>query len=321
MNVTDMKKLADNIRTNISKVIIGKEDVIDLVMVALFCQGHVLLEDVPGLGKTVLAKTLSRTINCEFKRIQFTPDLLPSDLTGLSIYNQKENDFFFREGPLFTNIVLADEINRATPRTQSALLECMEEQQITVEGETRKLAGPFFVIATQNPLETQGTFPLPEAQMDRFFVRLSLGYPNHDESLAILNRFESEQPLDTLSSVVTASDILEIQQAMASVSVSDVIKEYIINLVEESRKNSKLTLGLSPRGSLALMKASRAYAAISGRDFVTPTDVKTVCSAVMVHRVMLKGHSMSTGTSGTLAVIEEILATVETPTEKVKGDQ
>ncbi len=321
MNVTDMKKLADSIRTNISKVIVGKEDIIDLVMVALFCQGHVLLEDVPGLGKTVLAKTLARTINCEFKRIQFTPDLLPSDLTGLSIYNQKENDFFFREGPLFTNIVLADEINRATPRTQSALLECMEEQQITVEGETRKLAGPFFVIATQNPLETQGTFPLPEAQMDRFFVRLSLGYPNHDESLTILNRFESEQPLDTLSSVVTARDILEIQQAMASVDVSDVIKEYIINLVEESRNNSKLTLGLSPRGALALMKASRAYAAITGRDFVTPTDVKTVCSAVMAHRVMLKGHSMSTGTIGTLAVIEEILATVETPTEKVKGDQ
>lgn len=320
MNVTDMKKLADSIRTNITKVIIGKEDVIDLVMVALFCQGHVLLEDVPGLGKTVLAKTLARTINCDFKRIQFTPDLLPSDLTGLSIYNQKENDFFFRKGPLFTNIVLADEINRATPRTQSALLECMDEQQITVEGETRKLAGPFFVIATQNPLETQGTFPLPEAQMDRFFVRLSLGYPNHDESLAILNRFESEQPLDSLSSIVNARDILEIQQAMASVDVSDVIKEYIINLVEESRSNSKLTLGLSPRGSLALMKASRAYAAISGRDFVTPTDVKTVCSAVMAHRVMLKGHSMSTGTSGTLAVIEEILATVETPTEKVKGD-
>ncbi len=321
MNVTDMKKLADSIRTNISKVIVGKEDVIDLVMVALFCQGHVLLEDVPGLGKTVLAKSLARTINCDFKRIQFTPDLLPSDLTGLSIYNQKENDFFFRKGPLFTNIVLADEINRATPRTQSALLECMEEQQITVEGETRKLAGPFFVIATQNPLETQGTFPLPEAQMDRFFVRLSIGYPKHDESLTILNRFESEQPLDTLSSVVTAKDIVEIQQALSDVKVSDVIKEYIINLVEESRNNSKLSLGLSPRGALALMKAARAYAAITGRDFVTPTDVKTVCSAVMAHRVMLKGYSMSTGTSGTLAVIEEILATVETPTEKVKGDQ
>lgn len=320
MNVTDMKKLADSIRTNISKVIVGKEDVIDLVMVALFCQGHVLLEDVPGLGKTVLAKTLARTINCEFKRVQFTPDLLPSDLTGLSIYNQKENDFFFRKGPLFTNIVLADEINRATPRTQSALLECMEEQQITVEGETRKLDGPFFVIATQNPLETQGTFPLPEAQMDRFFVRLSLGYPKHDESLTILNRFESEQPLDTLNSVVTASDILKIQQALPSVHVSDAIKEYIINLVEESRNNSKLSLGLSPRGALALMRASRAYAAITGRDFVTPTDVKTVCSAVMAHRVMLKGYSMSTGTSGTLAIIKEILATVETPTEKVKGD-
>lgn len=320
MNIEKVKILADTIRDNISKVIIGKEEVIDIVLVSLFCQGHVLLEDVPGLGKTVLAKCLSKSINCDFKRIQFTPDLLPSDLTGLSIYNQKENDFFFREGPLFTNIVLADEINRATPRTQSALLECMEEQQITVEGQTRKLGQPFFVIATQNPLETQGTFPLPEAQMDRFFVRLSIGYPNHEESVAILNRFESEQPLNDLQSVVRENDIIDIQNSMSMVKVSDDLKNYIIDLVEETRKNSKLALGLSPRGSLALMKAARAYAAIKGRDFVTPTDVKAICVPVMAHRVMLKGHALSSGTSGTIKVIEEILEKVEAPTEKEKGD-
>ena len=320
MNVKEIKSISDKIRENISKVIVGKEDVIDIVLVSLFCNGHVLLEDVPGLGKTVLAKSLSKSINCEFKRIQFTPDLLPSDLSGLSIYNQKENDFFFREGPLFTNIVLADEINRATPRTQSALLECMEEQQITVEGITRKLDAPFFVIATQNPLETQGTFPLPEAQMDRFFVRLSLGYPNHEQNIAILSRFEKEQPLDTLTEVANAKDIVDIQEAMIEIQVSDIIKEYIINLVEETRNNSKLALGLSPRGALALMKASRAYAAIKGRDFVTPTDVKEICAPVMAHRVMLKGHALSTGTSGTIKVIEEILSKVESPKEEVKGD-
>jgi len=320
MNITDIKKSADIVRENISKVLVGKEQVIDMVLVALFCNGHVLLEDVPGLGKTVLAKSLSKSIDCDFMRVQFTPDLLPSDLTGLSIYNQKENDFFFREGPLFTNIVLADEINRATPRTQSALLECMDEQQITVEGKTRKLDSPFFVIATQNPLETQGTFPLPEAQMDRFFVRLSIGYPKHEDSIAILNRFESEQPLNTLNSVLDALKIVEIQNTMPKVMISDEIKEYIIDIVEETRINNKLSLGLSPRGSLALMRASRAYAAIEGRDFVTPSDVKKVCVPVMAHRVMLKGHALSSGTKGTIVVIEEILNKIKTPTEEVKGD-
>jgi len=320
MNNKEIKQFADKIRENISKVIVGKEQVINMVLVALFSKGHVLLEDVPGLGKTVLAKSLSKSINCQFKRVQFTPDLLPSDLTGLSIYNQKENDFFFREGPLFTNIVLADEINRATPRTQSALLECMGEQQITVEGETKKLESPFFVIATQNPLETQGTFPLPEAQMDRFFVRLSIGYPNHEDGIAILNRFETKQPLEQLKSVTDAKEIIQIQEALKDIKVSDDIKNYIIDLVEETRTNLKLSLGLSPRGSLALMQAARAYAGINGRDFVTPTDVKMVCIPVMAHRVMLKGNALSLGTSGTIKVIEEILNKVKTPTEEVKGD-
>lgn len=318
MNAENIRDFSDTIRGNISKVIVGKEDVIDLVLVTLFCSGHVLLEDVPGLGKTVLAKTLSKSVSCDFKRVQFTPDLLPSDLTGLSIYNQKEADFNFREGPLFTNIVLADEINRATPRTQSALLECMEERQITVEGTTRQLEAPFFVIATQNPLETQGTFPLPEAQMDRFFMRLSLGYPTKDQGVAILNRFESKQPLETLEPVTDAKVLLEVQDALNEILVSDDIKEYIIDVVEATRTSSKLSLGLSPRGSLALMRASRAHAALKGRDFVTPDDVKTVAVAVSAHRIMLKGHALSSGTSGSVQAMEEILSSVKAPTEEVE---
>ena len=306
------------VKDNISKVIVGKDEVIEMVLVAMFCSGHVLLEDVPGLGKTVLAKSLAKSVNCGFGRIQFTPDLLPSDLTGISIYNQKEADFFFREGPLFTNIVLADEINRATPRTQSALLECMGEGQITVEGKTMKLDPPFFVIATQNPLETQGTFPLPEAQMDRFFMRLSIGYPDVDQGVSILNRFENDEPFISLGHVATAADIMEVQEAMNKVSISDDIKRYIIDIVEATRNSSRLALGISPRGSLALMRASRAFAAVRGRDFVTPEDVKAVAIPVSAHRIMLKGHALSSGTSGTINAMEEILATVKAPTEEVE---
>ncbi|MBN1623992.1 MAG: MoxR family ATPase [Clostridia bacterium] len=318
MKAENIMGFSDKVRENISKVIVGKGDIIDLVLVTLLCAGHVLLEDVPGLGKTVLAKTLSKSVNCDFRRIQFTPDLLPSDLTGLSIFNQKEAEFNFRKGPLFTNIVLADEINRATPRTQSALLECMEERQITVEGETRKLDAPFFVIATQNPLETQGTFPLPEAQMDRFFMRLSLGYPDKEQGIAILNRFESAEPLENLEHVTTAEELLEAQAALKDVLVSDVIKEYIIDIAEATRNSSRLSLGLSPRGSLALMRASRAHAAIKGRDFVTPEDVKAVAVPVSAHRIMLKGHAMSSGTTGTIQAMNEILASVNAPTEEVE---
>lgn len=318
MKVESIMEFSDKIRENISKVIVGKGDVIDLVLVTLLCSGHVLLEDVPGLGKTVLAKTLSKSVNCDFRRIQFTPDLLPSDLTGLSIFNQKEAEFNFRKGPLFTNIVLADEINRATPRTQSALLECMEERQITVEGETRKLDAPFFVIATQNPLETQGTFPLPEAQMDRFFMRLSIGYPDKEQGMAILNRFESAEPLESLEHVTTAKELLEAQAALNDVLVSNDIKEYIIDIVEATRTSSRLSLGLSPRGSLALMRASRAHAALKGRDFVTPEDVKAVAVSVSAHRIMLKGHAMSSGTTGSIQAMGEILASVKAPTEEVE---
>lgn len=318
MEAVNIRDFSLKVKENISKIIVGKNEVIDLVLVSLFCSGHVLLEDVPGLGKTVLAKSLAKSVDCKFRRIQFTPDLLPSDLTGISIYNQKESDFIFREGPLFANIVLADEINRATPRTQSALLECMEEGQITVEGDTMQLDAPFFVIATQNPLETQGTFPLPEAQMDRFFMRLSIGYPDVDQGIAILNRFESEEPFTDLTNVATAADVKEVQIAMNNVVVSDDIKKYIIDIVEATRTSTRLALGLSPRGSLALMRAARAYAAINGRDFVTPEDVKAVCVSVSAHRVMLKGHALSSGTSGTISAMEEIMATVKTPTEEVE---
>ena len=318
MEVENIRDFSLKVKDNISKIIVGKDEVIELVLVSLFCSGHVLLEDVPGLGKTVLAKSLAKSIDCKFRRIQFTPDLLPSDLTGISIYNQKESDFIFREGPLFSNIVLADEINRATPRTQSALLECMEERQITVEGDTMKLDAPFFVIATQNPLETQGTFPLPEAQMDRFFMRLSIGYPNIEQGLAILNRFENEEPLTELGNVTDGAGVLEVQEAMNNVSISDDIKKYIIDIVEATRTSTRLALGLSPRGSLALMRASRAFAAIKGRDFVTPEDVKAVCVAVSAHRVMLKGHALSSGTRGTVSAMEEILASVKAPTEEVE---
>jgi MoxR-like ATPase len=265
----------------------------------------------------MLAKSLAKSIDAHFARVQFTPDLLPSDLTGVSIYNQKQGEFIFKKGPLFTNIVLADEINRATPRTQSALLECMEEHQITADGVTYRLDEPFFVIATQNPLETQGTFPLPEAQMDRFFMRLSIGYPQIEEEIAILTRFERDMPLEELKSVATKEVILEAAKAVKTVAVSDDIKDYIVRIVTATRNSVRLILGLSPRGSLALMRAARAYAAIKGRDFVIPSDVKAVAPHVMSHRVMLKGHSLSYGMRGTMDVINEVLDTVPVPTEEV----
>lgn len=315
MNVDEIKNFGERVRNNISKVIVGKENVIDLVITALFCSGHILLEDVPGVGKTVLAKCLARSIECDFKRIQFTPDLLPTDLTGVNYYNQKLEEFIFREGPIFTNIVLADEINRATPRTQSSMLECMEEKQVTIDGETRALSRPYLVVATQNPVEIQGTFPLPEAQLDRFFMRLKIGYPNRDDSVKILDRFEKSNPLSEIKSVATGKDIIRIQDSITQVKVSDDVKRYIIEIIENTRCHEKIILGVSPRGSLALMKAAQAYAAINGRDYVNPDDVKYIAVPVLSHRIILKSHAVTSGMLNTEIVISNILEEVPVPLE------
>jgi len=316
MEAAQIKELSEKIRNNISKVIVGKEDVINKVLTALFCSGHVLLEDVPGTGKTSLAKSLSKSINCNFKRIQFTPDLLPSDLTGINYYNQKQQEFVFREGPIFANIVLADEINRATPRTQSSLLECMEECQVTIDGVTKQLTRPFFVIATQNPVEIQGTFPLPEAQLDRFFMRLKIGYPTVDEGKAILDRFQKQNPLPSINSVASAEEIIEVQDSISHIEVSDDVKKYIIDMVEATRKHEKIVLGISPRGSIALMRGAQAYAAINGRDFVTPDDVKYIAPSVLSHRIILKSHAITSGAENSEAIIKEIMDKVPVPIEE-----
>lgn len=316
MDILRFQDFRDKIKNNVGKVIIGKEDKIDKIIVAFICSGHVLLEDVPGLGKTKLSKALSKSLNCTFTRIQFTPDLLPSDLTGIYFFNQKSGDFEFRKGPLLSQFVLADEINRATPRTQSALLECMEERQITVEGNTVKLFRPFFVMATQNPVEQFGTFPLPEAQLDRFFIKLSLGYPEYAEEKDILDRFMMEDPLEDLEAVISMEDIQFVQENYVKVHVSDDIKNYILDIVSETRKNGSIELGCSPRASLNLMKGSQALAAIRGRDYVLPEDVKEMAVPILSHRIVLK-NSSGLGDNKAEALIEKILNTVHTPLEKV----
>lgn len=302
------------IRSNIKKVIIGKDTVIDLILTAFAAGGHVLLEDVPGTGKTVMAKSLSKSISGQFSRIQFTPDLLPSDVTGLNYFNQKESQFVFRQGPVFCNILLADEINRATPRTQSALLECMEERQVTVDGMTRKLERPFFVIATQNPIETSGTFPLPEAQLDRFLMQLSMGTPTKEEELSIMERFIINQPLEQLQAVCSKEDLLAIQDAYSSVYVHQSLMTYMVDLVQATRSHHQVITGVSPRGTLALLKAVQAYAMIQGRDYAVPEDIKTVAVPVMAHRLVIsRGFgSLSTGSQ----IIEELLDTIAVPTEE-----
>ena len=285
-----MKHVQDvihQVAANVERVIIGKREAVELTLIALLCRGHVLLEDVPGVGKTVLAKAIARSIGCNFKRIQFTPDLLPTDVTGVSIYNQKSQEFEFRPGPIMAQIVLADEINRATPKAQSALLESMEEGQITVDGTTHILPQPFIVLATQNPIEYEGTFPLPEAQLDRFLLRISLGYPAKQDELALLERQRIQHPLNELSQVVSIEELQVLQQSIREVYVDDLIKEYIVGLVNATRFHDDIYLGASPRGSLALYRTSQAFAAMHGRDYVTPDDIKGLIAPVLGHRLII----------------------------------
>ncbi|HCA33983.1 MAG TPA: magnesium chelatase [Lachnospiraceae bacterium] len=317
MDIQEVSRLSGTIKANIETNIVGKSDLIDLVLAALLAKGHVLLEDVPGTGKTVLAKSLAGSIEMDFKRIQFTPDLLPSDLIGINYYNQKEGEFVFRKGALFTNVLLADEINRATPRTQSALLEAMEEKQITVDGKTYTLQAPFFVIATQNPVETQGTFPLPEAQLDRFLVQLSMGYTDKEEMLTILSRFSSGRQPGKVSPVVTRQQLLDMQEAVETVRVHPDVAAYSVDLVEKTRHLDQVVLGVSPRGNLALIRAAKALAAVKGRDYVIPDDIKALALPVLGHRMILRG-SQRQRSSQIEELISGILEETPVPTEDWK---
>lgn len=300
---------AKQITDNIAQVIVGKTEAIELLLVALLCEGHILVEDVPGVGKTMLARSLAASLGCKFSRIQFTPDLLPSDITGVSIFNQKTNDFEFRPGPVMSQILLADEVNRATPRTQSSLLEAMEERTVTVDGKTHQLPRPFLVVATQNPIEYEGTFPLPEAQLDRFFLRLELGYPTEAEENQVLIRLQKQHPIENLGPVTDGDTIRKMQQATREIYVEESVRQYIVSIVRATRQHRDIALGASPRGSLALFKASCALAALQGRDFVTPDDVKRLAVAVLAHRIILKSESQLRGRSDK-DTIEDVLNSV-----------
>ncbi|MBV8718689.1 MAG: MoxR family ATPase [Chloroflexi bacterium] len=314
MDVEPIRGLAERAADNVERVIVGKRDVIDLLLVALLCEGHVLIEDVPGTGKTMLAKSLARTLDCSFGRIQFTPDLLPSDVSGVSFFNQRSQEFEFRPGPIFAQVVLADEINRATPRTQSALLECMEERQVTLEGETRALPRPFLVMATQNPIELEGTFALPEAQLDRFLLRLAVGYPSEVDEHVMVQRFRGGSPLDELPAVVSADELARMQRAIRQVHVGEAVEDYIVRLVRASRLHASLELGASPRATLALYRCAQAFAALNGRAFVLPDDAKRLAPAVLTHRVITSAQSRLRGRSAG-DVVSELLASVPVPVE------
>ena len=293
MDFQEIQQLSQKLKDNVQKVIVGRDETIDHLMIALIASGHILLEDYPGMGKTLLAKSMARSLDMDFRRIQFTPDLLPTDISGLNYYNQKEGEFQFRPGPIFTNILLADEINRATPRTQSSLLECMEERQVTIDGETRMLEKPFLVIATQNPVETQGTFPLPEAQLDRFLIKTRMGYPTTGEGLEVLKRFKSRQPLEEIGKIASRNEILEAQRSYSDTYVSDDILSYIMDIVERTRKHPDLILGVSPRGSQALLKCVQVYAILQGRSYVIPDDVKAWSSRYWPTALFLNLHPAS----------------------------
>ncbi len=316
--MSDMQRVAElatRIKENVARVIVGKDDTVELLLVALLCEGHVLLEDVPGIGKTTLAKALAKSLGCTFQRIQFTPDLLPSDITGVSVFNQRTAEFEYRPGPLLAQIVLADEINRAGPRTQAALLEAMEERQVTVDGVTHPLPRPFLVLATQNPIELEGTFPLPEAQVDRFLLRVSLGYPAEDEERTILRRFREHNPLDELEPVISAAEVSELQRIVRQVFVHPAVETYILRLVAATRNHEAIQLGASPRGSLALYRTSQALAALRGRAYVLPDDVKRVLGPALEHRLIVTSRTRVRGHSAA-AVLRELAAQVPVPVEE-----
>lgn len=313
----DSKPLADSLIENIGKVIVGKDETVKLALVALISGGHVLIEDVPGVGKTMLVRSIATSTGCDYRRMQFTPDLLPSDVTGASVFNQKTGDFEFRPGPIMAQIVLADEINRATPKTQSALLEAMGEQQVTVEGTTRRLPNPFMVLATQNPIEYEGTFPLPEAQLDRFFMRISLGYPDSEQEVAIMERREHIDPIDELQPVCTPEDITSLQARANDVYIDTLVKQYIVELANATRQHPEAALGVSPRASISLMKGGKALAMLQNRDYVIPDDIKYIATATLAHRVLLTPSArMREVTQET--VVADVLNEVSVPGASVR---
>ncbi|HET9016403.1 MAG TPA: MoxR family ATPase [Thermomicrobiaceae bacterium] len=308
--------LGRRIIENVDRVIVGKDDVTELVLVALLCEGHILVEDVPGVGKTTLARAVARSIGGLFRRIQFTPDLLPSDISGISYFNQKQGEFQFRPGPVFANILLADEINRATPRTQSALLEAMEERTVTVEGDTMPLPRPFLVLATENPVELEGTFPLPEAQLDRFLLRLDVGYPSEDEELEMLARHQLASPLDDLQQVITLDELQAVAQLARRVHVDEDLRHYVVEITRATRTHDAVQLGVSPRGTLALFRAAQARATLRGRDYVLPDDVKAVSRPVLVHRLILSPEARLRGRDAH-QIVDDVVAAVRVPVEQV----
>lgn len=314
MNIERFTKFKEEIIKNVSKVIIGKDKEIELIIVAFLSGGHVLLEDIPGTGKTMMVKAFSKTLNLPFKRIQFTPDLLPSDITGINFYNQKSGDFQFREGPIFSNIILTDEINRATPRTQSSLLEAMEEKQITADGITRKLDEPFMVLATQNPVESFGTFPLPEAQMDRFLMRIKLGYPTIEEEKIIIRK-NIGSPLESIQAIRDLEEINYLLSTVSEVRIHEDVMDYLVKIVDETRNKDNISLGVSPRGSIALFKACQAYAAINGRDYILPEDIKAIAPYVLNHRIIARGINKI---EDSLDFIKGIIERVEVPLENMR---
>jgi MoxR-like ATPase len=312
----DVQRVAETIADNVEKVIFGKRSSVELTVIGLLCQGHLLIEDVPGVGKTMLARSLARSIGVKFSRIQFTPDMLPSDVTGVSVFNQKTREFEFRAGPILAQIVLADEINRATPKTQAALLEAMEERQVTVDGVTHLMDEPFLVLATQNPIEYEGTFPLPEAQLDRFLLRISLGYPDRDREITILDSQQFRHPITEIDQVVDEQELLQVQESLKHVYVDPLIKNYIIEIVGQTRRHPEIYLGSSPRGSLTLFRTAQAYAAIRGRDYVIPDDIKALANSALPHRMIVSPAARIKDVSSE-AVLSDILASVPVPGAKV----